>query len=126
MSITWISVTKKVCWICDVQNIFERSKLLINAINMVLFDDNNEETHFTYMFAWANRALHQPTDTTSLGGGVWVDTLGRDQVGILSHLVQRQYSKYLKAYVKNYLNPIWQDILKALKILISLDTVFLY
>ena len=93
---------------------------------MVLFDDNNEETHFTYMFAWANRALHQPTDTTSLGGGVWVDTLGRDQVGILSHLVQRQYSKYLKAYVKNYLNPIWQDILKALKILISLDTVFLY
>lgn len=93
---------------------------------MVLFDDKNEETHFIYMFAWANRELHQPADITSCGGGVGVDTLGRDQVGILLHLVQRQYSKYLKAYFKSYLNPIWQDILKPLKILISLDAVFLY
>ena len=102
MSITWISITKNFAGLCDVHNIFERSKLLINVINMVLFDDKNEETHFMYMFAWANRELHQPADITSLGGGVGVDTLRRDQVGILLHLVQRQYSKYLKVYFKSY------------------------
>lgn len=82
--------------------------------------------HISFICLHEETELHQPTDITSLGGGDGVDTLGRDQVGILLHLVQRQYSKYLKAYFKNYLNPIWQDILKALKILISLEAAFFY
>lgn len=124
MSITWISITKKFAGLCDVHNIFERSKLLINVINMVLFDDKNEETHFIYMFAWANRGATPACWHHFMGEELGVDTLGRDQVGILLHLIQRQYSKYLKAYFKSYLNPIWQDILKPLKTFISLDAVF--
>lgn len=48
-----------------------------------------------------------------------------DQVGndhILLYLVQRQYVKYLKAYFKNYLKPIWQDMSRALK-MFSLDAI---